>query len=195
MTKTITPQEALVHFQALWPWASSLHKGRSVGEVVLRGENPGDVTRIYSQAIDWPEGVDRWPTPEPAEQWVEAVWPDAHNKECKWNCLEWNQERIGVIVGYVHGDGFPWIVLTTDKDLMWVDECQVRVEPKPTGKDCLTTEDGWLPMDSAPKDVIVELLMGGRWLRGSHSEGKWVSHAFSAEWDLKNQPTAWRETK
>jgi hypothetical protein len=232
MTKTITPQDALVHFQALWPWASNLHKGRSVGEVVLRGENPGDVTRLYSQAIDWPEGVDRWPPPEPAEQWREAVMPQDWGKPCR---VRDNDDQIWIPCSEIQGRSkHSWAVNGT-----WWKQCQVRVEPKekpthcpackletkgctwcsdpkpgccmpneppkqvrvepnPTGKDCLQVEDEWLPMDSAPKDdVKVFLLMGGEQVIGGWTDiGKmWISlskYSKSLDWDKANHPTGWR---
>jgi hypothetical protein len=192
MTKTITPQDALVHFQALWPWASNLHKGRSVGEVVLRGENPGDVTRLYSQAIDWPEGVDRWPPPEP--DWRDAVMPQDWGKDARFRDDlddDWFEEgltlggfaRDNEVLPYVDSDGNGWAY------------CQVRVEPEPTGKD-LQVEDGWQTMDSAPKDsALISLRMGGQRVEGYWSMcGIWVSKGTEKplSWDKANQPTGWR---
>jgi hypothetical protein len=227
-----------VHFQALWPWASNLHKGRSVGEVVLRGENPGDVTRLYSQAIDWPEGVERWPPPEPAEQWRDAVPEDAFRYpplpcRSKNEPSDWQK---GYLIGFSRCDSSlnTWFVKSMDGKRYERCECQVRVEPEkqprivergvphiepisvpkewvkqyeesrqtevakqsPTGKDCLTTEDGWLPMDSAPKDgELISLRMGGQRVEGYWSMcGMWVSRGIgkTISWDKANQPTAWR---
>jgi hypothetical protein len=70
------------------------------------------------------------------------------------------------------------------------------VEPNPTGKDCLQVDDGWKPMDSAPKDRPIELLMGGKWYKGRwHCVGIWISDSTynkTLGWDRNNQPTGWR---
>jgi hypothetical protein len=175
----------------LWPWASNLHKGRSVGEVVLRGENPGDVTRLYSQAIDWPEGVDRWPPLEPAEQWRDAVMPQDWGKPCRVR-HEDGEWRQSVIQGK---STHCWAASGT-----WWAHCQVRVDPKPTGKDCLQVEDAIQELLTSLKKALnvmekgIEVRMMDQWpvlqtiLPIAIKSAKETIAKYAA-----NQPTGWRE--
>jgi hypothetical protein len=54
------------------------------------------------------------------------------------------------------------------------------------------------PMETAPKDRDIELLMDGKWLEGDFDNGFWWSktkHGMCTAWDRGHQPTAWREPR
>jgi hypothetical protein len=189
----LTPQQAWEHVRALWPSATHIRQVNG-GQCEIEGK--GGYQTFTDKVIDWCD-LTQWPPPEPAEQWEDAEFPRDCGKNCRYLLSTLSDEyESGKIVGK-DGSDPAWVVLDLEQDLLWAFKCQVRVEPKEaTGKDCLQVEEGWLPMDSAPKDgKLILLRMGGKRVEGYWSMcGMWVSRGIgkTISWDKANQPTAWR---
>lgn len=216
----LTPQQAYEHIKALFPSKEviSIHSTENgnvwVHEEELRHSGKPAYFSIGKIEIDWPEGVDRWP---PMEEWVDAVMPQDYGKPCRHRD-DHESWKEGVLVGesVVRNAVYRWItehpVNGTRYDSQY---CQVRVEPekatapitRPAQAESIVEKqpdgDIWtdvysdgLPIETAPKDREIELLMGGKWRKGRwHSCQIWMTVSPEARlfsWDRANQPTRWK---
>jgi hypothetical protein len=184
----LTPEQAWSHVKALWPNATCMEKFAMINNFSIT-------------SIDWPEGVDRYP---PKEEWRDAVWPDDWNKPCRYKRIKADNWQDGYIVGN-DDSKIPWIITPGRSQLHWSEYCQVRVTEDKKLNPLDYKMDVCHPMETAPKDRYVELLMGGRWWKGfwSDSFDCWLKFEYQPvdstqeciDWDREHQPTAWREIK
>jgi hypothetical protein len=143
---SITPQQAFEALRVLCPELKAIERTRGnmrVGWAFV--DHDAEYVRI-----DWPEGVDRWPMPEP--KWRDATIEDlALEREARfgYDTDEWTNGHIG---GYKKLGTCHWLLLEAG---VWFERCQVIDEPPVTfadvvahlAKPAIDPGEGWRLLD------------------------------------------------
>lgn len=212
----MSPDQALKHLQALCPEIIGLLRDEFGTSILVPKRSFG---LNFNVKIEWPEGVNQWPPTE--LQYREPKMPEDWGKEIEVSHggKDWSTVKLG---GFGEGRHKHWLSTTgivwryarirvSEGESMAVPShcpaCKLQTkgctwcsDPRPGC--CMPNtppdDDGWKPMESAPKDRKVMLKMGeteiqGCWSSRSH---RWISTGSEPRshiWDEQNQPTAWKE--
>lgn len=95
----LTPEQAWQHVKALYKDADGIEQGSSNQETVVRmGQYQRPLTLYRMNEIDWPEGMDRYPPPEP--QYREPTQADVGKMvEVRYNDVsDWSERMLIAIL-------------------------------------------------------------------------------------------------
>jgi hypothetical protein len=121
---SITPQQAFEALRVLCPELKAIERTRGNMRVSWAFV---DHDAEYAK-IDWPEGVDRWPMPEP--KWREPLMPQDFGKKARFgDGHQW--PKISLLCGKAENSDFRWL----DNDGSRWSCCQVQDEPPVTFAD------------------------------------------------------------
>jgi hypothetical protein len=218
----LTPEQACEIGQKFFGGKCSVHNWPGKGNVICCSRLGGDGYVAFFPEIDWPEGMTRYPPPEP--KYREPTQKDVGKmvEVRDFDRDDWCPVRAKLLAVIDAGVVFRFIVSFDAMSRDWTKWRQARIAvDEPSLMDGLVgawipNKDGEFrqiypkpdlphpdakPIETAPKDRLIWLLMGGEWVTGFFDGNIWltgiqpngVSH--SLKWDDENQPTHWREIK
>ena len=192
----LTPEQAWEHIKALCDDPDFMEYGGNGTYVHAQDGTTFDLV-IEPGIIDWGD-LTRYP---PKEEWRDAVMPQDWGKPCRAKLSDenWGACEYGVLVGHSVKENRFIIEKDGSIPIRCKNDCQVRIthdEPQSDGLwvDVYSDE---MPIETAPKDRTILLLMDGMWMYGYFSKYDriWVSKYKSIAWDRGHQPIKWAEIK
>lgn len=119
MTDKITPQQAYEAVKVLWPEAVFIRRGDGASYWIDVHYSQGINRLIAASFVDWPEGVHRWPMPEP--KWRDATFPGDYGKPARFRDAvdeTWIESKLC-------GFNMTYSLYYSESNSMWR-YCQVR---------------------------------------------------------------------
>lgn len=219
----MTPEQAWQHIKALWPDAEYIEPYSTTTSRIRF--NLGRVSVQFSWEIDW-STVRRYPPAEP--QYREPTQADIGKmvEVRDYANQTWRKKALLAILPSRYECRYIVDNSSDDTEACFDHFIEARIEARiavdtnrkhcPTCKlditGCTWCSDPYpgcplpsqldeQPIDTAPKDRLIWLLMGGKWVTGFFDGNIWLTGAqpdganHSLKWDDENQPTKWRPIK